>query len=354
MRPRSASAIGLWRVSWMNAGADYGLRRGRRGWRRTRSAGAYGSLRRGNGPVRGARRSRRPIRHCVRTWSGWWIPRAVATRSRPCGGRPRVCGAYAMSCAPGPSGLARDRGAPVAGVGYSLQANRKVREGTTHPDRDAQFQHLNTTATRALDAGEPVISVDTKKKELVGDAQERRTGMAPQGLTRAGPGARLQGPGARQGNSLWHLSAWRPKKAGCRSASTMTQPSLRSTLSAVSGSTSAGSAPRTPARLTVTADCGGANGYRTRLWKVELQHLADETGLAIQVCPFPPGTSNWRGKPLTELATIVNLIASTRHPQRSLGLCSTRRGQLPRQGHGLGCRGGSREPARTRLPPRLE
>ena len=114
-RPRSASAIGLWRGSWMNAGADYGLRRrrawqagvgsrrrrGRRGWRRTRSAGAYGSLRRGSGSSRGARRSRRPIQHCVRTGSGWWIPRAAATRSRPCGGRPRVCGACAMSCAPG-------------------------------------------------------------------------------------------------------------------------------------------------------------------------------------------------------------------------------------------------------------
>ncbi len=73
----------------------------------------------------------------------------------------------------------------LRGLGYSLQANRKVREGTAHPDRDAQFQHLNTTATRALDAGEP--------------------GMAPQGLTRAGPGARLQEPGARQGDSLWHL-----------------------------------------------------------------------------------------------------------------------------------------------------
>ena len=75
----------------------------------------------------------------------------------------------------------------LRGLGSSLQANRKGREGTAHPDRDAQFHHLTTTATRALDAGEPVISVD--KKELVGDAQERRAGMAPQGLTRAGPGA---------------------------------------------------------------------------------------------------------------------------------------------------------------------
>ena len=136
----------------------------------------------------------------------------------------------------------------LRGLGYSLQANRKVREGTAHPDRDAQFQHLNTTATRALDALEPVISVDTKKKELVGDAQERRAGMAPQGLTRAGPGARRRRTRGTARRFPMASLTWRPKRAGCRSASTMTRPSLRSTLSAVGGSTSAGSATRTPAR----------------------------------------------------------------------------------------------------------
>lgn len=151
----------------------------------------------------------------------------------------------------------------LRGLGYSLQANRKVREGTAHPDRDAQFQHLNTTATRALDAGEPVISVDTKKKELVGDAQERRAGIAPQGLTRAGPGAGRHRP--RHGPVCGQLH---PRLVGAP------RP---------------GALPRRP-HVGATAGCGGANGYRTRLWKVELQRLADETGLARQGCHFPPGT----------------------------------------------------------------
>ncbi len=152
MRPRSASAIGLWRVSWMNAGADYGLRRrGRRGWRRTRSAGADGSLRRGSGssrggcggPVRGARRSRRPIRHCVRTWSGWWIPRAAATRSRPCGGRPRVCGACAMSCAPGAIG---SRTRPWRGCcGGSAPACRRTARDVRAPRTPTATPSSNTS-----------------------------------------------------------------------------------------------------------------------------------------------------------------------------------------------------------------
>jgi hypothetical protein len=169
-----------------------------------------------------------------------------------------------------------------------------------------------------------------------------------------------EGPGERQGDSLWHLSAWRPKRAGCRSASTMTRPSLRSTLSALGGSTSAGSATRTPARLAVTADCGGANGYRRRRWKVEVQRLADETGLAIQVCHFPPGKSQVEhDRASAVLLHHQQLARHTAHracddrqpdrlhsPPAAAGRSvSTRRGQLPRQGHGLTCRAGSRRPA---------
>jgi transposase len=93
----------------------------------------------------------------------------------------------------------------LRGLGYSLQANRKGREGTAHPDRDAQFQHLNTTATRALDAGEPVISVDTKKKELVGDFKNGGREWRPKGSPEPVRVHDAEGPGARQGDSLWHL-----------------------------------------------------------------------------------------------------------------------------------------------------
>ena len=138
-------------------------------------------------------------------------------------------------------------------AGYSLQANRKTREGASHPDRNAQFEHINTQVRRFQNRAQPAISVDTKKKELIGDF----------------------------------------KNAG---------------------------------RLLITADGGGSNSPRSRLWKVSLQELADELGLRLHVCHFPPGTSkwnriehrlfsfitqNWRGKPLVSHQAVVSLIAST-------------------------------------------
>jgi hypothetical protein len=213
----------------------------------------------------------------------------------------------------------------LQGLGYSLQANRKVREGTAHPDRDAQFQHLNTTATRALDAGEPVISVDTKKKELVGDFKNGGREWRPKGSPEP---VRVhdfkdQGHGKAIPYGIFDLAS----EEGWVQVG-IDHDTAQFAVNSIRGWWEHLGRERYPdARtLTVTADCGGANGYRTRLWKVELQRLADETGLAIQVCHFPPGTSkwnkiehrlfsfitiNWRGKPLTELATIVNLIAST-------------------------------------------
>ncbi len=210
-------------------------------------------------------------------------------------------------------------------LGYSLQSNRKVLEGTSHPDRDAQFAHLNAAVQLQLSLGEPVISVDTRKKELVGPFRNGGKELRPKGdpervlmhdfviddLGRVSP----YGVYDLAANEAWvsvgtdHDTAAFAVEAIRRWWQTM-------------------GAPLYPAatRLLVTADAGGSNGYRLRLWKAELQQLADETGLEIAVCHFPPGTSkwnkiehrlfsaitqNWRGKPLVSHEAVVNLIAAT-------------------------------------------
>ncbi|MGZ6693955.1 MAG: ISAzo13 family transposase [Solirubrobacteraceae bacterium] len=210
-------------------------------------------------------------------------------------------------------------------LGYSLQANVKTKEGASHPDRDAQFQHINATAKAAVAAGWPVISVDTKKKELVGDFKN------------AGREWRLKGK-----PELVRVHDFKDKKLGKaipygvydlkldkgyvnvgidHDTAQFAVNSIRSWWQYL-GSERYSNAPR----LTITADCGGSNGNRPRLWKIELQKLADQTELDIEVCHFPPGTSkwnkiehrlfsfitmNWRGKPLVSLETIINLIAGT-------------------------------------------
>ena len=208
---------------------------------------------------------------------------------------------------------------------YSLQSNRKTREGTNNPDRDAQFDHINTEVKAALAAGQPAISVDTKKKELVGDFKNAGRELRPKGqpepvrvhdfkipeLGRAVP----YGVYDIAGNTGWvsvgidHDTASFAANAIRRWWQTMGRaryPEARS--------------------LLITADCGGSNGARVRLWKRELQALADEFGFPITVCHLPPGTSkwnkiehrlfsfitqNWRGKPLVSYQTIVQLIAAT-------------------------------------------
>ncbi len=213
----------------------------------------------------------------------------------------------------------------LRGLGYSLQANRKTREGSHHPDRDAQFNYINQQVTAALAAGEPAISVDTKKKELVGDFKNAGREYRPKGqpeavrvhdfvipeLGRASP----YGVYDIGDNAGWvslgidHDTASFAVNAIRRWWQTMGQPRY----------------PRAT-RLTINADGGGSNGARVRLWKLELQKLADELGLAITVCHLPPGTSkwnkiehrlfsfitqNWRGKPLVSHQVIVQLIAAT-------------------------------------------
>ncbi len=210
-------------------------------------------------------------------------------------------------------------------LGYSLQANRKTREGTNHPDRDAQFRYINDRVKAALDAGEPAISVDTKKKELVGDFKNAGREWAPKGspeevrvhdflipeLGRAAPYGVYD---------IGDNAGWVSVGVDHDTASFAVNAIRRWWL--LMGSV------RYPhaTSLTITADGGGSNGSRVRLWKIELQKLADELGLAITVHHLPPGTSkwnkiehrlfsfitgNWRGKPLVSHQVIVQLIAAT-------------------------------------------
>jgi hypothetical protein len=210
-------------------------------------------------------------------------------------------------------------------LGYSLQANRKTREGTDHPDRNAQFEYINKKVKQALAAREPAISVDTKKKELVGDFRNGGREYRPKGqpepvrvhdfiipeLGRAAPygvydiadNAGWVSVGIDKDTASFAVNAIR------RWWQTMGRARY----------------PRAT-KLLITADCGGSNGVRVRLWKRELQNLANELGIAITVCHLPPGTSkwnriehrlfsfitqNWRGKPLVSHQAIVQLIAAT-------------------------------------------
>src|SRR5215212_7827383 len=210
-------------------------------------------------------------------------------------------------------------------AGYSLQANRKTREGGHHPDRDAQFAHIAAKSAEYLATGAPVISVDAKKKEHIGDFKNagrewHAKGQAEQVrvhdfvipvLGRVTPYG-VYDVGA---NSGWVSVGIDHDTAAFAVAS------IRSWWEQL-GQARYGQV----GRLLITADGGGSNGARVRLWKVELQRLADETGLTISVCHFPPGTSkwnkiehrlfsfitqNWRGKPLVSYAVILSLIAAT-------------------------------------------
>jgi len=210
-------------------------------------------------------------------------------------------------------------------LGYSLQGNRKTREGSANPDRDAQFAHINAAAAAALAAGEPVISVDTKKKELVGDFKNGGREWQPKGVPEEVRVHDFVLPelGRVSPYGVYDLAA----NAGWVSVGIDHDTATFAVASIRRWWQEAGQAryPAAP-RLLITADGGGSNGSRVRLWKWELQQLADEMGLSISVCHFPPGTSkwnriehrlfsfitqNWRGKPLVSYAVILNLIAAT-------------------------------------------
>ena len=208
---------------------------------------------------------------------------------------------------------------------YSLQSNRKTEEGADHPDRDAQFRHINVTVKKCLRQGSPVISVDTKKKELVGNyhnggqqwlaAKQPRKVQGhdfpspeiprafPYGIYDIGRNAGFVNVGTDHDTGAFAVASIR---GWWRSEGKRIYPQAKTIL--------------------ITADGGGSNGWRLRLWKLELQKFADQTGVGIAVCHFPPGTSkwnkiehrlfsfissNWRGEPLRDYETVVNLIAAT-------------------------------------------
>jgi hypothetical protein len=208
---------------------------------------------------------------------------------------------------------------------YSLQANRKTREGSAHPDRDAQFHYINASVKQFQRAKQPVISVDTKKKELVGNFKTPGREWQPQGNPEQVNVHDFADP--RLGKvipyGVYDLAA----NAGWVNGG-IAHDTAEFAVESIRRWWAHLGQERYPhaKKLLITADWGGSNGSRPRLWKVALPQFADEVQLPVQVCHFPPGTSkwnkiehrlfcfitqNWRGRPLLSRATVVNLIAST-------------------------------------------
>jgi len=208
---------------------------------------------------------------------------------------------------------------------YSLQSNRKSEEGEDHPDRDAQFRYINRQVQLALRRCQPVISVDTKKKELIGNFHNSGRQWRGKGTAEQVAGHDFPDPSVPRAYpyGIYDLG----QNTGFVNVGTDHDTATFAVASIRGWWRAEGRRlyPRTT-RLLITADGGGSNGYRLRLWKWELQHLADQTGLEIAVCHFPPGTSkwnkvehrlfsfissNWRGEPLRDYETVVGLIACT-------------------------------------------
>jgi hypothetical protein len=213
----------------------------------------------------------------------------------------------------------------LKGLNYSLQANRKTLEGTAHPDRDAQFQYIANRSAEFMAAGQPVISVDTKKKEKVGQFKNGGREYQPQGSPEPVKTHDFQDP--ELGKVIPHGVYDPAANLGWVSVGVDHDTAEFAVESLRRWWRTMGS-PAYPhaQQLLITADCGGSNGYRTRAWKLGLQNLADELALEITVCHFPPGTSkwnkiehrlfsqitqNWRGRPLISHEVVVNLIAHT-------------------------------------------
>jgi Rhodopirellula transposase DDE domain len=211
-------------------------------------------------------------------------------------------------------------------LGYSLQANRKTIEGTHHPDRNAQFEYINAKAARFLSSRQPVISVDTKKKELVGNFKNSGREWQPKGT----PEQVLvhDFPGDALGKAIpYGVYDMARDEALVNIGSDHDTPAFAVASIRRWWMTMGRTVYPKARRMLITADAGGSNGYRSRAWKFQLQKLADELRLDIHVSHFPPGTSkwnkiehrlfchitrNWRGKPLRTLETVVELIGHTR------------------------------------------
>jgi hypothetical protein len=213
----------------------------------------------------------------------------------------------------------------LRGLGYSLQSNRKTEEGRDHPDRDAQFRYINRAVKRGVAAGTPVISVDTKKKELIGNYVNAGQQWRPAKQPRAVQGHDFPTPEVPRaypygiydmGRNTGFVNVGTDHDTGAFAVASIRGWWRHEGRHLYPDAT----------MILITADAGGSNGWRLRLWKLELQRLADDTGVAIAVCHFPPGTSkwnkvehrlfsfissNWRGEPLQDYETVVKLIART-------------------------------------------
>jgi hypothetical protein len=209
---------------------------------------------------------------------------------------------------------------------FSLQSNRKTREGASHPDRNAQFAYINEQVLAFQRRGQPAISVDTKKKELVGDFRNSGREWRPRGQPEEVRVHDFRDPKVPKAipHGVYDLT-W---NEGCVSVG-IDHDTARFAVASIARWWREMGRQRYPRakELLITADCGGSNSNRTRLWKVALQDLANDLGLRVTVCHFPPGTSkwnkiehrmfchitqNWRGRPLTDYAVIVQLIGNTR------------------------------------------
>ena len=225
----------------------------------------------------------------------------------------------------GYSASSRLVGALLHGMGYSLQGNCKTIEGNQHPDRNAQFEHINARVTTEMRATQPVISVDTKKKELVGNYVNRGKQWLKKGTAKKVNGHDFPDEAVPRAHPYGVYELTRNRgfvNVGTdHDTATFAVASIRAWWR-----TQGQRAYPKAKRLLITADAGGSNGSRLRLWKWELQRLANELRLPISVCHFPPGTSkwnkvehrlfsfissNWRGEPLVDYETVVNLISRT-------------------------------------------
>jgi hypothetical protein len=222
----------------------------------------------------------------------------------------------------GPRTVAKE----LAEQGFSLQANRKTREGQQHPDRNAQFVHINEQVLRCQRRGQPAISVDTKKKEIVGDFKNVGREWRPRGRPEEVRVHDFPDPKVKKAipYGVYDLT----RNEGWVNVGIDHDTARFATASIQRWWRKMGRKRYPQAKeLLITADCGGSNSSRTRLWKVALQELADDLGLRLTICHFPPGTSkwnkiehrmfchitqNWRGRPLTSYAVIVQLIGSTK------------------------------------------
>ena len=227
--------------------------------------------------------------------------------------------------------------------GYSLQGNRKTQEGGDHPDRDAQFRHINRQVKRSLAKGAPVISVDTKKKELVGNYANAGRQWRPAKKPVKVRGHDFPDPNVPRAYPYGVYDI--DRNSGFVNVGT-DHDTAAFAVASIRGWWRHEGRRLYPAAndILITADAGGSNGSRLRLWKLELQRLADETGLAITVCHFPPGTSkwnkiehrlfsfissNWRGEPLRDYETIVRLISRTATAQGLKVTCRLDRRKYP-------------------------